>query len=203
MKKFGVFCLVALSLTLLCGNVWAQATASASLTGTVVDTSKAVVPNAEVTISNKDTGLTRTMKTTSTGLYRFDLLPAGNYEVKVTMAGFATVTVASTELVVGQTSTVNVTLQPGSVSQTVTVTEQAPMVDVTKTNVGMEVTQQTIQNMPLNGRDFGNLAYLAPARGPSTPTIPPRTASRSSPLTVRTAATSTSRSTELMTKTTL
>jgi Carboxypeptidase regulatory-like domain len=166
MKKLAVFSLVALSLTLLCGNVWAQATASASLTGTVVDTSKAVVPNAEVTITDKDTGLTRTMKTTNAGLYRFDLLPAGNYEVKVTMAGFATVTVASTELIVNQTSTVNVTLQPGSVSQTVTVTEQAPMVDVTKTNVGMEVTQQTIQNMPLNGRDFGNLAYLAPGARP-------------------------------------
>jgi Carboxypeptidase regulatory-like domain len=166
MKKLVVFSLVALSLTLLSRNVWAQATASASLTGTVVDTSKAVVPNAEVTITNKDTGLTRTMKTTSDGLYRFDLLPAGNYQVKVSMTGFATVTVASTELVVGQTSTVNVTLQPGSVSQTVTVTEQAPIVDVTKTDVGMEVTQQTIQNMPLNGRDFGNLAYLAPGARP-------------------------------------
>ena len=166
MKKFGVFCLVALSLTLLSGNVWAQATASASITGTVVDSSGAVVPNAQVTITNKDTGLTRTMKTTGEGSYSFPLLPAGNYELKVTMTGFKTVTIASTELIVGQTSTQNVTLQTGSVEQTVTVTEQAPLVDTTKTSVGMEVTQQTIQNMPLNGRDFGNLAYLAPGARP-------------------------------------
>ncbi|HEV2617929.1 MAG TPA: carboxypeptidase regulatory-like domain-containing protein [Candidatus Acidoferrales bacterium] len=167
MKKLaGLLCLLALSIGICCGNALAQATASASLTGTVSDQSQAVVVGAQVTLTNKDTGAVRTSQSNSAGLYRFDLLPAGNYELKITMAGFKAVTVASTELIVNQTSTLNFTLEPGSLSQTVTVTEEAPVVDVTKTSVGMTVTQQTIQNMPLNGRDFGNLAYLAPGARP-------------------------------------
>ncbi|MGH9727705.1 MAG: TonB-dependent receptor [Candidatus Acidiferrales bacterium] len=167
MKKLvGVLCLLALSIGTCCGSAFAQATASGSLTGTITDQSQAVVVGAQITLTSKDTGAVRTAQSNSAGLYRFDLLPAGNYELKITMAGFKAVTVASTELIVNQTSTLNFTLEPGSVSQTVTVTEEAPIVDVTKTNVGMEVTQQTIQNMPLNGRDFGNLAYLAPGARP-------------------------------------
>lgn len=167
MKKiFGVLCLLAFAIGIYCGSAFAQATASASLTGTITDTSQAVVINAQITLTNKDSGAVRTAQSNSAGLYRFDLLPAGNYELKITMTGFKAITVASAELIVGQTLTLNFTLEPGSVSQTVTVTEEAPIVDVTKTNVGMDVTQQTIQNMPLNGRDFGNLAYLAPGARP-------------------------------------
>lgn len=155
-----------LSLGLCSQSTFAQATASASLEGTITDQSQAVVVNSQITLTNKDTGAVRTAQSNSDGLYRFDLLPAGNYELKITMAGFKTITVASTQLIVGQTSTLNFTLEPGSVSQTVTVTEQAPLVDVTKTSVGMNITPEQIQNMPLNGRDFGNLAYLAPGARP-------------------------------------
>ncbi|MGH9864936.1 MAG: TonB-dependent receptor, partial [Candidatus Acidiferrales bacterium] len=165
-KLLGVVSLFALAVGICCGNAFAQATASASLTGTITDQSQAIVVGASITLTNKDTGAARTAQSNSSGLYRFDLLPAGNYELKITMTGFKAITVAATELIVGQTSTLNFTLEPGSVSQTVTVTEEAPIVDVTKTNVGMDVTQQQIQNMPLNGRDFGNLAYLAPGAHP-------------------------------------
>lgn len=151
---------------LLCGRASAQATASASLTGTVTDQSKAVVVNAQITLTNKDTGAVRTAQSNNDGLYRFDLLAPGHYSLKVTMQGFKVFTIDSTELIVGETSTANVVLEPGSVEQTVTVTEQAPIVDVTKTNIGIDITQQQIQNMPLNGRDFGNLAYLAPGARP-------------------------------------
>ena len=158
---------ISLASALFCLPSFGQATASASLQGTVMDSSKAVIVKAQVTLTSKDTGLVRSTVSNDSGSYRFDLLPAGNYTLKVSMAGFKTVTVSATELVVGQTTTQNVTLEPGSVEQTVTVTEQAPLIDTTKTNVGMEVTQQTIQNMPLNGRDFGNLAYLAPGARPA------------------------------------
>ncbi|MGB7024190.1 MAG: carboxypeptidase-like regulatory domain-containing protein, partial [Candidatus Acidiferrales bacterium] len=116
-KLFGVFFLFIFSIGLFCGSAFAQATASASLTGTVVDQSQAVVANAQITLTNKDTGAVRTVQSNSAGLYRFDLLPAGNYELKVTLAGFKTITVESTSLIVGQTSTLNFTLEPGSVSQ--------------------------------------------------------------------------------------
>ncbi|MHB8542139.1 MAG: TonB-dependent receptor [Candidatus Acidiferrales bacterium] len=167
MKKiFGLACLCLIALGLFCGNAYAQATASGSLTGTVTDTSQAVVIGAQVTVTNKDTGLTRTMPTTSAGLYRFDLLPPGNYSVKVTMQGFKAVVIGSTELQVNQTTTDNVTLEPGALSQTVTVTEEAPIVDVTKTSVGLMVTPQQLADLPLNGRDFGNLAFFAPGARP-------------------------------------
>lgn len=165
-KLLGLFFVVVLGIGLLCGNTLAQATASASLTGTVIDQSQAVVVGAQVTVTNNDTGLTRTMKTTGAGLYRFDLLPPGTYSVKVTMEGFKAVTIAATELQVNQTTTDNVTLEPGSVSQTVTVTEQAPLVDVTKTSVGLMVMPNQLKDLPLNGRDFGNLAFFAPGARP-------------------------------------
>ncbi len=159
-------CLVVFGVALFCGNASAQATASASLEGTITDQSQAVIANAHVTLTSKDTSAVRTTQSNNAGSYRFDLLSAGQYQLKVTVSGFKLFTVPSVELIVGETTTENVVLQPGSVAETVVVTEQAPNIDVTKTNVGIDITQQQIQNMPLNGRDFGNLAYLAPGARP-------------------------------------
>ena len=114
-KLLGILFLFALSVAICSGNAFAQATASASLTGTVIDQSQAVVVNAQITLTNKDTGAVRTVQSNSAGLYRFDLLPAGNYELKISLAGFKTITVASTELIVGETSTLNFTLDRKSV----------------------------------------------------------------------------------------
>ena len=148
------------------GEARAQATASAVLEGTILDASQAAVVGAQVTLKNKDTGAVRTMSSSSTGLYRFDLLPPGQYEIKVSMAGFKTATVGSVELLVGKTSTLNLVLEPGAVSETVTVTEEAPVMDATKTSVGTTFTPSEVEDMPLNGRDFGNLAFLAPGARP-------------------------------------
>ncbi|HEV2385767.1 MAG TPA: carboxypeptidase regulatory-like domain-containing protein [Candidatus Acidoferrales bacterium] len=167
MKKLSwLVCASLLAIGMCPGRLRAQATASASLAGTITDQSNAVVDGAQVTVTNKATGETRSVKTAGAGYYRFDLLPAGTYQLAVTMQGFQTVTVPATELLVGDTATVNVTLKPGSVSQTITVTEVAPLVDVTKTSVGLDITPQQVQDMPLNGRDFGNLAFLAPGARP-------------------------------------
>jgi len=144
----------------------AQATASAVLEGTILDASQGVVAGSHITLVSKDTDATRATTSSSTGLYRFDLLPPGHYELKVTMPGFRATTVGPFELFVSQTSTVNVTLQPGVVSETVTVTEEAPIVDTTKTSVGTTFTPDDVEDMPLNGRDFGNLAFLAPGARP-------------------------------------
>src|SRR5215472_8620571 len=128
MKRFMYFLMLGvLLLSLGSGNAFGQATASAALEGTVQDISQAAVVSAQVTLTSKDTGAVRTVSSGSTGLYRFDLLPPGNYEIKVSMRGFKTATAASVELLVGKTSTFNFTLQPGDVSETVTVTEQVPI----------------------------------------------------------------------------
>ncbi|HKD62245.1 MAG TPA: TonB-dependent receptor, partial [Terracidiphilus sp.] len=139
----------------------AQATASGTVVGTVSDSSQAVVAGAEVTITSVATGTTRTMLTNSVGSYRFDLLPAGSYKLKVKSSGFSTA-VQSVELLVGQTATSNVTLVPGAASQTVEVQATNVLVDTMKTSVSAEITPSEVQQLPMVGQDVANLAYLAP-----------------------------------------
>src|SRR5437879_13414053 len=98
------------------GNLLGQATATGTIQGTVTDKSQALVVGAQVVVTFKATGVTRTGVTNDTGSYRFDFMPAGNYEVKVTKDGFRTV-IQAAELLVGQSSTVNVALEPGAATQ--------------------------------------------------------------------------------------
>lgn len=165
-KTTYLFFIGALLLSLASGKAFGQATASAVLEGTILDASQAAVVGAQVTLTNKDTGAARTMTSSGTGLYQFDLLPPGNYQIKVSMQGFKTATIAAAELLVGKTSTVNFTLEPGSVSDSVMVLEEIPMMDTTSTSVGSTFTPSEVEDLPLNGRDFGNLAFLAPGARP-------------------------------------
>ncbi len=143
------------------GFAMAQATASGTVLGTVSDPSQAVITGAHVTITSVSTGAERTTVTNNVGSYRFDLLPAGTYKVTVEGAGFTTA-VQSIELMVGRTSTANVTLTPGAGSQTVEVAGSNPLIDVMKTSVSTEITPSEVQQLPMVGQDAANLAYLAP-----------------------------------------
>src|SRR5712692_2616113 len=140
----------------------AQATASASLQGTIVDKSQAVLTGADVTITYKATGATRSTKTSASGEYRFDSLSAGIYNIKANAPGIATAEAKDVELLVGATTTQNLTLTPGAVSETVEVSATAPLVDQQKTDVSVNITPQQIQELPLIGRDIADLAYLSP-----------------------------------------
>jgi len=143
--------------------MFGQATASASLQGTITDKSQAVIGNkAEITITNKETGATKTTTTNDTGGYHFDSLQAGIYSIKATAPGFSTVEAKDVELLVGRTTTQNFALAPGAVSETVEVTGTAPLVDQTKTDVSTNITPQQITDLPLIGRDIADLAYLSP-----------------------------------------
>jgi len=141
--------------------VMAQATASGTVSGTVSDPSQAVVTGAHVTITSASTGTARTTVTNNVGSYRFDLLPAGAYKLAIEGTGFATAT-QSIELLIGQTTTANVTLTPSGTTQTIEVAAINPLVDVMKTSVGVEITPTEVQDLPLVGQDVANLAYLAP-----------------------------------------
>ena len=142
-------------------GVIAQATATGTVSGTVTDSSQALVPGAEVSITSVSTGAERTMLTNGVGTYRFDLLSAGTYKMTVKKNGFSTAA-QTIELLVGQTSTSNVTLTPGAASQTVEVAATNPLVDVMKTSVSAEITPTEVQQLPMVGQDVADLAYLAP-----------------------------------------
>src|SRR5690348_13628628 len=160
-KRWLLIALMASMMLLTCVAMWGQATANATLQGTVTDKSQAVIKSAEVTITNKDTGAIRTVTTNDTGEYRIDAQP-GIYSIKTNAAGFSAAEVKQVELSVGRTTTQNFTLSPGGVTETVEVTAAAPLVDQTKTDVSTNITPQQITDLPLIGRDIADLAYLAP-----------------------------------------
>ena len=153
-------------LGMLASNLSAQVTATASLQGRVMDKTSAVIPNAEVKVTNKSTGLTRTASTGAEGLYNFDLLPPGIYEVRISAKGFAITAFQNVELSVGQSTGLDASLTLSQQSEVITVEAQTTGIDLTKTDVSRAITSTEVQNLPLNGRDFANLAFLAPGAKP-------------------------------------
>jgi Carboxypeptidase regulatory-like domain/TonB dependent receptor-like, beta-barrel len=146
---------------LVASYAFGQATATGTIQGIIVDQSAAVVSGAEVVATFKATGTTRTATTNESGSYRFDFVQAGTYQIRISKQGFQSV-VQTTELLVGQTATVSMTLTPGAATEVVEVTGSAPLVDLTKTSVSQDFTPTEVSELPLVGRDAANLAYLAP-----------------------------------------
>src|SRR5436853_2375517 len=162
MRKLVYVLLVGLLLLSLgSGNAFAQATASATIQGTVTDKSGAVVSGAQVVAKNKATDVSRTATTSDEGYYKFELLPVGTYTVTVSKAGFGTVA-QTIETLIGQTATVNAQLSPGATSEVIEVTSEAPLLDQAKTSVSQNITPSEVEELPMVGRDVANLAYLAP-----------------------------------------
>ena len=160
-KTLYLLCMGVLLLSLGSAKAFAQATASATIQGTVTDKSGAVVAGAEVVAKNKATDVTRTAASDETGSYRFELLPVGTYTVNVTKHGFAVFS-QTIEVLVGQTATVNAELKPGAESEVIEVTSEAPLLDQAKTDVSQNITPTEVEELPMVGRDVANLAYLAP-----------------------------------------
>jgi Carboxypeptidase regulatory-like domain/TonB dependent receptor len=164
MRKLYFLCI---SLWLGCALLQAQINATGTLAGTVSDKTGAVVPNVMVKVTNSETGSARETKTNDSGQYRFDLLTAGTYQVRVTATGFSTILFEKVGLAVSQTTTIDASLTPSSQSETVTVEASGTqIVDLAKTDVSLPISTKDIQDLPLNGRDFVNLAYLAPGARP-------------------------------------
>jgi hypothetical protein len=153
---------IIIGLFLTSGDLHAQATASAGLQGTITDQTGAVMKGAKVALTSKSQGWTRNTDSNDTGFYRFELLPAGVYAIKVSAAGFSGVEAKDVELLVGATTTQDFSLKPGSVAETVEVTSTAPLMDQQKTDVSTNITPEQIQELPLISRDIADLAYLSP-----------------------------------------
>ena len=163
MKRHICIAATFLMLLLNCASLWGQAVATSSLQGTVMDKSQAMVSKASVTLTNKETGATRTATTNDSGEYRFEGVTAGMYSIKVNAQGFAAAEAKDVEVLIGRTATQNFSLSPGSVNEVVEVTTNAvPLVDVEKTDVSTNITPEQISDLPLIGRDIADLAFLAP-----------------------------------------
>src|SRR5689334_13876974 len=136
---------------------------TAQLSGKVTDTSNAVLPGATVTVTQADTGATRSVVTDADGSYLVSNLSPGPYRLEVALQGFRTYVQTGIVLQVAATPTINVSLALGDVQETITVQAEAPLVDVKSAGVSEVVESERIVELPLQGRDVTSLLVLAGA----------------------------------------
>lgn len=147
---------------LLAPAIPARAQTGALIDGTIKDEQGAVVPGATLTLRNQETGFERTSVSEAAGRYRFPALPPGRYTLKAELQGFATEEVRDMVLTIGLELRRDFTLKLQTLAETITVTGEAPVVDTTKSEVAGVVTQEQIQTLPVNSRQYLNLALLMP-----------------------------------------
>jgi hypothetical protein len=160
-ERLSMFALL-ICMSLLCA-VGARAQETGDIVGTVTDSTGAVVPNATVTLTNTATNVSQTAQSGGDGNYLFTFLQVGNYVVKVQAAGFKTATHPEFALSSGDRARADIKLEVGE--QTTTVEVQAtvaPALQTDSSNVGQLTSSQTVEALPLNGRNLIQLVYLAP-----------------------------------------
>jgi len=140
--------------------IWAQN--EGAISGTVQDSSGAVLPSASVKLTNHEQGTVRSAQTNQSGVYQFTFLPAGTYDLEVTANGFKTQKRTSIVLAVAQNSRIDVSLEVGNVSENVTVVAEAATVNTESGEVGAVVDNTKVTEMPLNGRQMWALTELVP-----------------------------------------
>lgn len=135
---------------------------TADVVGIVHDPTGAVIANARVSVTNLGTGVTRTAETSAGGDFVINLLPPGTYSVKVEAASFKTFTVTTVTLASGDRTRVDANMQTGQASETVEVTAATPLLQTDTSTLSTTVTSQAVQDLPLNGRNFVQLAQSVP-----------------------------------------
>ncbi|HYA17719.1 MAG TPA: TonB-dependent receptor [Bryobacteraceae bacterium] len=136
---------------------------TAVLAGRVTDPSGAGVPHGKVTLSSRATGASREVETSQSGEYRFDLIEPGDYAIRVSAGGFKTFEDTALHLQVAQASELDVHMEIGSVSEQVEVTAEVSMLNAESVAQGQVISEEKVKALPLNGRQFLQLALLSPA----------------------------------------
>src|SRR5437773_6751709 len=154
--------LLIISMIFLGGHPASAQVSTATIAGVVQDASGAVIPGVSITAKNVETGVTRTATTDEGGRYTIPELTLGDYEMEAQLPGFQTEVRSGITLSVGRSAVVNFALKVGQVSDKVTITEEAPLVESTTAAMSSLVDERTIRDLPLNGRSWDNLALLQP-----------------------------------------
>lgn len=149
-------------------SIWAQGVSgSASVAGTVTDTTGAVIPGASVVLLNVERGSEQEVSTNEAGNYAYPDITPGTYSVRVSSDGFQTREVTDLQVQVGQRAAVNVELEVGQVTEVVTVEAAAVLLETESNAIGTVVDSERVNELPLNGRNFLELALLAGGTAPA------------------------------------
>ncbi len=167
----GLVAVMAVLVLLSCSAELRAQTTTATLSGVVRDASGGVVPQAKVALRNTATGATRTTTSDSQGLYSLTNLDPGTYELRVEHAGFKTAVQSGVVLTVGGSSVVDLTVQVGEVSEVVQVTQEEPLIETTRAELSRMVTEQSIESLPILGRNFVDFAKLSSGVAPGRENI--------------------------------
>jgi hypothetical protein len=160
------FCAFLVALVLGVGHVYAQAGATAQITGTVRDSSGGVLPGVDVTATQTQTNFSRSAVTDENGNYTLPNLPVGPYRLQATLSGFRTFVQTGITLTVNANPTIPIELGLGELTETVSVEAAAPLVETRSPSLGQVVDNERIEELPLNGRNATDLIALAPAAVP-------------------------------------
>ena len=147
----------------------ALAQTTSGIFGTVTDASGALVPSASITVTNTATGIKYTTTTSPQGTYRVEQLPPGSYTMEILSTGFDTQDLQAFTLLVDQRSQQNITLAVGKATQTVAVSAASLLIETENSNQGQVIGTQQIETLPLNGRDYLQLAQLSAGVTPIVP----------------------------------
>src|SRR5262245_345903 len=146
----------------------AQTTTVGSITGTVRDPQGAIVPRIEVTVLEESTGVTRTVKTQEDGIYSALSLPPGRYTISASPQGFKKTVASGVELHLSENLIINMSLEVGQVTESVTVTADNVQVETRNGDVSSLIAEKQVKELPLNGRNYAQLALLVPGVSPVT-----------------------------------
>ena len=171
-------CHAVLCVFVTCGAAWGQAISVTQVQGTVQDSTGAVLPGVTLTMTQTDTGLMRTTTSEQDGRYIFPALPVGPYRLEAMLDGFSKHVQSGIVLQVNVNPTIVITMQVGAVSDSISVTAKASLVETQSTGVGQVIDQKRIEELPLNGRDVTQLILFtgAAVEGRTTRTNYPGTA---------------------------
>ncbi len=156
------FCAFAVGLMLSLGVLAQSQSTTGTIQGTVVDPNGAIVSGASVNVKNIDTGFERSVTTNTDGFFSAPLLPLGKYRVTTDVQGFSKAVFENVDVTIGQTLALRVEMKVGSAVETVDVSADPEGVDTARTELSTQINEKSVENLPINRRDFSRFAQLTP-----------------------------------------